>query len=150
MPRASCPGHTLGFHAAHRHIVEPKMDHILKLRRPDEIDKTPAPSLTIREVVSWYWRHNTRDYSQVAKVERRRILDLFCSVHGDRPHEECRPLDLIEFINGQESLVSDWTRKRWATTLQTPFNHAEKVGLIIRNPFRGPTWQEGESGRDLT
>src|SRR5579872_207569 len=74
--------------------------------------------LTVRQVVDWYWTNNVRRYCPIALKERRRIQALFVAMHGDRLCCQCRPLDLLEFVNQQQGIKSDWSRKRWATTLQ--------------------------------
>jgi integrase len=116
---------------------------------------------TVRDVVLWHQDNPARKVaSAVAETERRRIWQMLCehrpdpstgSTFGDRPCSQCRPFELLGFINALLGVAaSDWTRKRWNATVQAPFNAAERLGLIVKNPFRGLSFPEGEDGRDWT
>ena len=61
----------------------------------------------------------------------------------------CRPHDLLKFIN-QFVGENNWTRKRWNSTFQRPFNVAVRLGFVAKNPFKGLTFPDGEDGRDWT
>jgi integrase len=116
--------------------------------------------LTIRQVRDWYFANLVRNYNATALLERRRIWDKFCAwvpdesiptpALGEWPYNVCRPFHLLEFLNQQSNVASAWSRKRWASTIQTPLNKAAKLGHIGRNPFQGLTFPEGDDGRDLT
>ena len=77
------------------------------------------------------------------------MCELFAAAFGDRLCSEMRPHDLLGFIN-QFAGENGWTRKRWATTMQRPFNVAVSMGLIPSNPFKGLTFPAGNNGRDWT
>lgn len=106
---------------------------------------------TVREVVDWYQNNAINgDCSVVALTERRRIWGLFCADLGERRCGQCRPFHLLEFLNRQRGVEAANSRKRWATTIQTPFNFSARLGLIQRNPFWGLRMPQGNEGRDWT
>lgn len=106
---------------------------------------------TIGEVLQWYEANPSRPiHSGPAEIERRRLWDLFKGQFGQRLISSCRPFELLNFINSQQGVRSDWTRKRWASSIQRPFNYAEALGMIFKNPFRGLTFSQGDDGRDWT
>jgi integrase len=123
----------------------------VRLFAPESQGSTPFVSSepTIGQVLDWFEQVEARG-STAAGMERRRVWRLLRGQYGGHLVSSCRPFDLLNFINGQPGVQSDWTRKRWNATCQRPFNHAEKLGLIIKNPFRGLTFPEGEDGRDWT
>jgi integrase len=104
---------------------------------------------TVRQVLEWYASNNPKPSAcKKAEKERTRLYGLLASVLGDRPCSECRPYDLLTFLNQRAGQNSAWTIKRWNSTLQKPFNLAVRLGLIERNPFKGLTFPDGENGRD--
>jgi integrase len=104
---------------------------------------------TVRQVLAWARQH-VRAGNAEAQKERERIWDRFGARYGDHKTGDCRAYHLLEFIDSHESLRSDWTRKRWASTIQRPFNLAEELGLIDKNPFRRLRMPQGQDGRDWT
>lgn len=107
-------------------------------------------TVTVRQVLDWYESSPRANKSPVGEAERRRIWGLLKSHMGDRATIDCKPVDLMTFINHQDNLKSDWSRKRWNATCQRPFNFAERLQLIPKNPFRGLSFPEGDEGRDWT
>lgn len=112
---------------------------------------------TVRQILDWNEQNSSRKVgSPAAEKERRRIWSMVRASLGDRLVADCRPFHLLDFINAElgkantKKKVSDWSRRRWNTTIQNPFNRAEKLGLITKNPFRGLTFGEGGKGRDWT
>lgn len=105
---------------------------------------------TVRQILDWYEDSPRPTKSQMAEVERRRNWAEFKSKHGARLVTDCKPFDLLNWINAQPRVKSDWTRRRLNATIQAPFNFAEKMQLIVKNPFRGCSFPGGENGRDWT
>lgn len=107
---------------------------------------------TVRQILNWNADNASRKIgSGIAEKERRRIWRLFEGDLGDNLVASCRPFHLLNFINSHLGAdASDWTRGRWCKTIQGPFNAAEKLGLIVKNPFRGLTFDTGGAGRDWT
>jgi integrase len=147
--------------------------NILRLHAPDDTREEPAlaevppaapvqPSpptadkahffvggATVRQVLEWYATNNPKPSTcKKAEKERTRLYGLFAGVLGDRPCSECRPHDLLTFINQRAGQKSAWTTKRWNSTLQKPVNLAVTLGLIDKNPFKGLRFPEGQNGRD--
>jgi integrase len=108
-----------------------------------------VPTLkTVREVFDWYAANHFADFAAGAEIERRRVRRLFCAQYGNTLVADSIPAMLQEFIARQTSITSNWTRKRWRATICAPFNEAERVRLIERNPFRGLKIPRGQDGRD--
>ena len=106
---------------------------------------------TIHLVLDWWKRNPARQtHSTVAETERQRIWNLCDLDMGENLVNDCRPFHLLAFINSQPRIKKNNTRKRWNTTIQQPFNEAETLGLIVKNPFRGLSFGEGDEGRDWT
>lgn len=112
---------------------------------------------TVAEVIAWYLKNDTNVTSVAGKVERTRLLCLFCEftnsegrLLGTSYVDECTGADLGEFINEKLAGKSQWSRRRWAVTCQTPFNVAVRLGLIDSTPFKGISERSGERGRDIT
>jgi len=117
----------------------------LRLFQPDS---APVAS-TVRAVLDWFERHETVG-SSVALKERRRQWELFRIFCGDQAIADCRPVDLLDFINAQPEAKSNWTRRRIKSTINKPFRVAAELGLIDRNPFAGLRIKKGGRGRDWT
>ena len=102
-------------------------------------------------MLEWYKINNPKK-SKCAKSneERERLFGLLAAAIGSRLCSECRPHDLLTFINVGAGDHSPWTRRRWNAVLQRPFNYATRLGLIDKNPFWGLTFPEGKDGRDWT
>jgi integrase len=120
-------------------------------RLPRETSHFFNGAATVREVLDWYAANNPNPSNcKKANLERARLYGLFAGALGDMSCSECRPHDLLAFINQRSLECSDWTKKRWNATLQRPFNFAVRLGLIARNPFKGVSFPEGQNGRDWT
>lgn len=104
---------------------------------------------TAHDILNWY-ASTVRQTRPEPERERRRIWDMFAAFLDGRPVSACRPADALAFIDSRPSLKSDWSRKRWLTTIQRPFNHAARLGLIPSNPFWGLQLPSGGEGRDWT
>lgn len=109
---------------------------------------------TVRQVLHWF-RANNPQPSKSAKVERERarLFDLFEADYGNHVCDSCKAYQLHAWIvqrTPEKSTPGDrnWTRRRWNSTLQRPFNLAAELGLIAKNPFRGCKFPEGKEGRD--
>lgn len=130
------------------------MEPSLQIFTPTETSHLPplvSDRPTVRQILQWYEADTSRPiHSVVAETERRRLWKICQMKLGDRFVHEAKPFDLLQLINSQPEVSSDWTRKRWNATIQRPFNQAEKLQLIPKNPFRGLTFHEGEEGRDWT
>lgn len=104
---------------------------------------------TVADVLTWY-AATSRPACAESERERLRIWKLFTDYIGEKDLDSCRPVDLLAFLDARQSLRSPWTRKRWLVTIQRPFNHAARLGLIQRNPFWGLQLPAGREGRDWT
>lgn len=124
----------------------------LRIFQPDLFDDEPPPDRRndplVSEILAWH--EQTHPQPATDGRERRRIWKAFAVEYGHRPVAKCRSADLFEFISRRKGLKSNWTRKRWAATINRPFNEAARMGLIRRNPFAGIRWPAGDSGRDWT
>ena len=136
------------------------MSAVLKLRTAAHFDEPePAASAasfrceaaTVHLVLDW-WRQNPsrENNSQVSEDERQRIWTLCDEDMGGCLVNERRPFHLLAFINSQHRVKANNTKRRWNTTIQQPFNEAELLGLIVKNPFRGLSFGAGNEGRDWT
>ena len=106
---------------------------------------------TVAQIIDWHRDDMSRKVnSETSERERRRNWNMFRNQYGDMLVSACRPYLLKDWINSQGGATSDWTRKRLNGAIQRPFNHAEKMGMIVKNPFRGLTFPGGERGRDWT
>lgn len=118
--------------------------------------QAPMPSAdpTVGELIRLY-------LSLEAKVETRRavrswreaerVLKRFSAAFGHLRVSECGKGQLRIWIEGNQSLRSDWTRGRWCRTVQRAFNWAvEEMDLIPRNPFKGVRYRKGKRGRPLS
>ena len=106
---------------------------------------------TVRQVIHW-WQHNPARpiRSKTAEAERCRKWEICVEFLGNELVDNCEPYDLLDLINAQENVTKDNTRKGWSTTIQKPFNEAEKLRLITKNPFRGVSFKDLSQGRDWT
>lgn len=121
---------------------------------PDSAAAPPEPfrseDATVGQVLAWFRTNNPKQSRCVkAERERRRLYDLLDAAMGSRRCIDCRPFDLLAWIN-QNCTDNNWTRKRWNAALQSPFNLAAKLRLISMNPFKGLSFPEGSEGRDWT
>lgn len=69
---------------------------------------------------------------------------------GSQRIADSKPFQVLDFINAQSGVKSDASRRRWNAAVQAPFNAAEKLQLILKNPFRGLSFPPGPKGRDWT
>lgn len=129
----------------------------LKAHNPEDCPNDSAGTFrcdraTVRQVLDWWQNNPTRQYSsEPAEKERRRIWSLLDGKMGGLIVLDCKPFQLDNFIKAEvKGKRANNTLRRWNTTLQQPFNEAELLGLIIKNPFRGVSYPEGEQGRDWT
>jgi len=129
------------------------------LEAPADTPPFRSDDATIRGIILWHQNNPSRGASSdAAESERRRLWGLFIAWQpepatqqsfGDRRHDTCKPFELLNFINSQQGLKSKWSRRRWSATLQAPFNAAERLGLIVKNPFRGVSFKGRlKKGRD--
>lgn len=105
---------------------------------------------TVADVLNWYKSNDPlRSRSKKANLERARVRAIFQEAMGTRSLSDCRPSDLFEFVNLH---IPDnaWTRKRWVSTIQRPFNRATEMREIKFNPFHGLKMPAGNEGRDWT
>ena len=106
---------------------------------------------TVAQVIDWFEANDPDPSESIqAQVERTRNRAFFRERFGACLVGECRPHQLLAFINERKSLKSNHTRKRWSASIQRPFNEAAKLGLIDRNPFKGVRIPKGKDGRDWT
>lgn len=110
----------------------------------------PPNEVTVRQCVEWFRLRYPKKSVAVAQVERERIWSMFLELYGDRRCVDCRGFMVQDFICSMPKVRENWTRRRWNTTLQLPFNYAVKLGLIDRNPFQGVDFPLGKRGRDWT
>lgn len=114
-------------------------------------DPFRCDAATVAHVLNWWERNPARSiHSQVAETEKKRIWRICCASMGHSLCNDCRPFHLLALINAQPRIKKNNTRSRWNTTIQQPFNEAERLGLIVKNPFRGLSFPEGDEGRDWT
>lgn len=107
-------------------------------------------NVTVAEVLDWFEVHDPRHggKSEECHREQVRVRALFRQTHGHLITEKCRPFMLVEFVNAQSGLKSNWSRRRWGTTIARPFAWAARMGFIRWNPFSGGCFETGEGGRD--
>ncbi len=123
----------------------------IRIHDPERTPPDSSKKLTVAQVFDWYAKNDLRaDRSSPAQKERWRVRSLFELNYGQLSYGECRPYMLLDFINHHAAQKAVWTRRRWASTIQTPFNVATQLGLIDRNPFRGVKFGKGNQGRDWT
>lgn len=127
----------------------------LRAFTPDAVntsdDSFRCDQATIAKVLDWWEQNPARvTTSEVAETERKRIWSLLRVAMGACLVLDRRPFHLDAFIRSQLNVEANNTRRRWNTTIQQPFNEAELQGLIIKNPFRGLSYPEGDEGRDWT
>ncbi len=121
----------------------------MNLFEPVHSADVPSGAISVRQVIDVFL-NNDRTSSARALLERKRVLDLFCASFGSRLVSECRPIDLVAWVNGHNEWASDWTRLRIVSTIQRPMNWASKLGFIDRNPFYGVSVPPGDAGRPMT
>lgn len=121
----------------------------LRIHEPGERPPSGPGCTTVRDVVEWFVPRR-KGTSEVATIEIRRVLHLFSQAFGDRQLDEMTGADLIDFVEGQSGLRSLHSIARWYRTIKQPFNLAERLGKIGRNPFRAVEIPRGERGRDMT
>lgn len=120
-------------------------------RPSDSTGTFRCDTATVAQVVDWWEANPSRvTDSDVAESERKRIWNLLRLDMGQCLVLERRPFHLDAFIRTQPKIRKNATRRRWNTTVQQAFNEAELQGLILKNPFRGLTYPEGDKGRDWT
>jgi site-specific recombinase XerD len=106
---------------------------------------------TVAQILAWHESNPSRKVSSpTAEKERRRIWGLLRDALGNQPIPQCKAFQALNFINGQTGVKSDASRRRWNAAVQAPFNAAERLQLISRNPFKGVSFPAGPRGRDWT
>jgi site-specific recombinase XerD len=105
----------------------------------------PCDPLRVDQVVESYLRHAQAEMS-ASYANREYVLRLFVRDFGTRLVTECRAFHLQQWIEGKKSLRSNWTRRRWASSVRAAFTWAAKLGMIEANPFTGVTFAKGERG----
>jgi hypothetical protein len=104
---------------------------------PSEPVQMLVSPLSICQVIDRYFTNCSRSQNPRGLAERRRLLGLFCESFGSRLVTDCRPADLVLWLNANTQWQSQWTIKRVLGTVQQPFNWAERLRIIDRNPYRG-------------
>jgi len=110
----------------------------------------PTGGHTVQSVIDWFVTHSTPSRSKVASTERRRIFALFCKRFGPALVADVIGADLVDFVQAQERVKAGNTIDRWYRTIKRPFCEAERLGMIMRSPFKGVRSPKGNEGRDLT
>ncbi len=110
----------------------------------------PPNRITVRQVVEWFRARYPKKVVKSVQFERERIWTAFMELYGPRRCADCRAYMLHEFIMSQVNVKETWTRRRWATVINLPFNYALQMGLVDRNPFKGVKFESGNRGRDWT
>lgn len=122
-----------------------------RLFRPEQ-DAPDPTAPTVETVVNSYLQHAANHgKSQRAREDRARVLGLFVRAFGPHAVADLCPDDLEEWIGRQQQLKSQWSRRRWCTTVNAALNWAQrKKRLIPYNPLAGVTIRPGKRGRPLT
>lgn len=129
--------------------------HLLRVHSPeidtDSTDTFRCDNATIAQVLDWWQQNPSRKiHSHVAETERKRIWAICRAFMGSQLCDDARPFHLLAFINQQPGVKKENTKRRWNATIQHPFNEAELLRIITKNPFRGVKFEEGDEGRDWT
>src|ERR1700676_5392404 len=122
-PGASIPPMNLGA------LMIRLYDHTAAEQLP--VEDSQVGTLTVRDVIDWYERHEIREFAPVALKERQRIWQLFLAEYGDLALADAKPMHLLAFIKDQTGIRSNWTRRRFRATVNTPFNVAAQTGFIV-------------------
>jgi integrase len=125
------------------------MSEYARVYQPGVTPPEPAP-VTVNDVVTRYLAFAERRTGEEAHAECTRVLGLFADKFGHQTIDECRPLQLQDWLYERPSWKSDWTLKRICSTIQHAFKWAAKMRLIPFNPFDGVTHPVGEAGRPMT
>ncbi len=132
------------------------MNTSLRIHEPDFQTADPADPFrcddaTVSQVLDWFELDTSRSIgTPTVEKECRRNRRICRESLGKFLVRDCRPFHLLALINAQPRIKSDWTRRRWNSSLQAPFKRAEDLGLIVKNPFRGLSFPAGDEGRDWT
>jgi len=121
---------------------------ILQFRQPEA-----SSDLTVREVVGLYWSLEAKIEERRSKapwLTRKRLLDEFVLLHGDKHVSQCKKHHLKAWIAGNPNYGSNDTRGRVCRTVQRAFNCAVDDEYIAFNPFRGVRFPKGKRRRALT
>lgn len=122
----------------------------LRLFAPDPGDKPPVETgITCQQVIDWFVSRKTST-SRPALVEIRRVLALFAARYGPIAVDKLIGDDLVSFVESHQGVKAGNTVARWYRTIKQPFNEADRLGKITRNPFKPVRIPRGERGRDLT
>lgn len=105
----------------------------------------PDQPLKVEDVVAAYLRHAQTDKSP-AQSGREHVLKAFVADYGHLPVTDAKAFQLQLWIEDHPKLVSNWTRRRWASSVRVAFTWANKLGMIDRNPFAGVSFPKGERG----
>jgi hypothetical protein len=99
--------------------------------------RPPRPRLcqTLHEVIEAYLRFAEGELAPSTYRIRRGELALFDRDCGQLTFDECRPWDLLHFLSRQQTLRSEWSRRRVLAGIKRAFNWALEMELVPRNPF---------------
>lgn len=102
--------------------------------------------MNVREVIERYLAHSqaTGLHGPVAFQQRRRRLDLFVTLHGERRVADCAPYHLSDWIEADPRWKSTATRKAVADQINACFNWASRQRRIGDNPFREIKYPDSE------
>jgi integrase len=108
-----------------------------------------AEARTVQEVVDWFLARY-KSTSKISMTEIHRLLRKFAAVFGPRLVSSMKGHELVAFVEAHPRIRSGWSIARWLRTIKQPFNQADRLGFIMRSPFKGVQLPRGERGRDLT
>jgi integrase len=109
----------------------------------------PRGSLTVREAVDTYLKAGLARLGTRRREETPRFLYDLCRHLGPRRLADCKPLDLVLWVEAHPEWKSDWTKRNVLATVQRALNWCVKMGAIPENPFRGVSHPAGEAGQPV-
>jgi integrase len=130
-----------------RSLLEREPDLLEQLARLGPPD--PRDALTVREVVDQYLQAGLARLGTRRRQETPRYLEDLCRHLGHRTLRDCKPLDLVLWLEAHQEWKSDWTKRNVLATVQRCFNWCVKMGAIPENPFRGVSHPAGEAGQPV-
>lgn len=102
----------------------------------------------VKSVIDQYMQHNR--CCRTLKHTKHQRLEAFTAFLDGKPLEQCRAIDLIDFINAHAAAWGPWTKRQTCLMINAAFNWAVKVQLIPANPFRTVSYPPGPDRRDVT
>lgn len=91
--------------------------------------------MTIAEIVRRYLEARCKHFAPETAEERTAILNKLSAGLGEKEISECKPYDLLQWLESQTTWTKHTTRQGRTHRILSVFNWAARVGLIESNPF---------------